>query len=152
MVSALFPDAQNAAVVFLQSHTRVVRPFCLYLLLSEHSEFFSTRYYFRLYSFIFTVRFLIGALLITYRSYCWLCTFRRFEILPEMIFCGLTLSGKSFVWDWALSLREPLDPSCFSRFSPFFPFMLYFLYCCNNCLLLPPVNVLILMDPNGLPL
>ena len=52
-----------------------------------------------------------------------------------------------------------MNPSCFSLFGPFSPFMLHFVCCfdnclllTHNCLLLPPVDVLILMDPNGSPL
>ena len=59
--------------------------------------------------------------------------------------------GKRFIQYWRLALGKP--------FSPFLPFMSHFVYCYNNsllltynCLLLPPVDVLILMDPNGSPL
>ena len=40
MASALFPVAQNAAVGFLSFYTGGIRPFCLYLLKSEQSDFF----------------------------------------------------------------------------------------------------------------
>ena len=45
-----------------------------------------------------------------------------------------------------------MNPSYFSLFRPFFPIYIVFLCCYNNCLHLPSVDVLILMDPNGLPL
>ena len=70
-----------------------------------------------------------------------------------------TLFGKRFIRDRRLALRKPLNPSCYNLFSLFSPFVLHFVYCysnclllTHNCLLLPLVDVLILMDPNGLPL
>ena len=61
--------------------------------------------------------------------------------------------------DRRLALRNSLNPSCFSLFGPFSLFMLHFVYGSNNCLLLtlnclllPLVDILILMDPNGSPL
>ena len=103
--------------------------------------------------------FLTGAPLVTDHRSCWFCTFRRSEIYQKQFFSTVYLFGKRFIWDRRLALGKPLNPSGFSLFSPYSPFVLHFVHCCNNCfylthncLLLPPVHVLILMDPNGSPL
>ena len=107
-------------------------------------------------SYIFLPTFFTGALLSTDHSYCWFCIFRCFEILLENDFRRFNPFWETFHPRPELPLRESLNPSCFSLFRPFFQFILYFLYCCNNCLhlthlcfLSPPVDVLILMDPNS---
>ena len=61
-----------------------------------------------------------------------------------MIFCGSTLLGNIFIRVWRLTLRELLDPSCFSLFSPFYLFMLYFctvvatVYICSTIVYFSP--------------
>ena len=130
-------SAQLAAVDFLLIVYGGNQPFCLYLLLSEHSELLSTRYDFRLYFLILSIRvfwlvlrwiLIIVAVDSTFLDALWFTGDKFFSLLRPF--------GKSLVRDWRLALRKPLGPSSLAYSGPLSPFMLHFVYCYNNCLLL----------------
>ena len=145
MASALFPDAQNAAVDFTTILYWSGRPFSLHLLLNEHSEFWVPGIIFLLYSFFLQSAFLPGAPLITTCSYCWLLDALRFY--RRRFSAVWPIFGKCFFRDWRLALRESLDSSCFNLFCPFFPFMLYFytvvatVYICSAIVYFCPLSM-----------
>ena len=76
-------------------------------------------------------------------------------LYPERLSTAYTPFLEMFFWDLSSHLGKPLGPSCFSQYSLLFPFMLYFCtvtVCVNMLTHFPLVDVLVLMDPNGLPL
>ena len=71
------------------------------------------------------------------------------EDLPATVVFAITIFLGNVISKLEAHTEETIRSILFESIQSFSPFILHFVHCFNNCLLLPLVDVLILMDPNG---